>query len=161
MRTNFDFSPYRRATVGFDRVFDLLEGAGRMDDMDGYPPYDVERQDEDKYCITLALAGFRTADVDIVAQNNLLTITGKKHDGGDERQFLHRGIATRSFERRFQLADFVQVKEASFEEGLLRISLEREVPEAMKPRRISIASAASNDHLVEADASERADQVAA
>jgi molecular chaperone IbpA len=156
MRTNFDFAPFRRSTVGFDRLFDLLESTARVDSMEGYPPFDIERESEDSYRITLAVAGFRPDEIEIVAHNNQLTVTGRKADDKDAGQYLHRGIASRAFERRFQLADFVEVRDASFDNGLLRISLQREVPEAMKPRRISIngASTAANDRL-EAPAGEK------
>lgn len=147
MRTNFDFTPYRRSTVGFDRLFDLLE-TGLRDVADGYPPFDIEKQGEDSYRITLAVAGFNRDDIEIVAQENQLTITGRKpEEDRDEGRYLHRGIATRAFERRFQLADFVQVQSASFDNGLLRIELKREVPEAMKPRRIEIGGTAANDRI--------------
>ena len=149
MRTNFDFAPFRRSTVGFDRVFDLLESTARVDPTESYPPFDIERESEDSYRITLAVAGFRPDEIEIVAHNNQLTVTGRKAEEKEAGQYLYRGIATRAFERRFQLADFVQVRDASFDNGLLRIALQREVPEAMKPRRISIkgASHAANDHL--------------
>jgi len=145
MRTNFDFTPYRRSTVGFDRLFDLLEATARTETADGYPPFDIERESEDSYQIRLAVAGFRPDDIEIVAQNNQLTVSGRKPDERDDGRFVHRGIATRAFERRFQLADFVQVQNASFDNGLLRIALKREIPEAMKPRRIEITGAAAND----------------
>lgn len=147
MRTNFDFSPYRRSTVGFDRLFDLLESSVRSE-TESYPPFDIEQEGEDRYRITLAVAGFRPEDIEVVAQNNQLTVTGHKGEDTDSSRFLHRGIATRSFERRFQLADFVVVQDASFDNGLLRIALQREVPEAMKPRRIEINGASpANDRL--------------
>lgn len=148
MRTNFDFTPYRRSTVGFDRLFDLLETSTRLD-TENYPPFDIEQQGEDQYRITLAVAGFRPDDIEIVAQNNQLTVKGNRNDAGDAGQYLHRGIATRAFERRFQLADFVVVQDASFDSGLLRIALKREVPEAMKPRKIEIGTAppVANDRL--------------
>ena len=143
MRTNFDFAPYRRSTVGFDRLFDLLESSARAES-ETYPPFDIEQDGDDQYRITLAVAGFRPEDIEIVAQNNQLTVAGRKADEADNGQYLHRGIATRAFERRFQLADFVVVQDASFDNGLLRISLKREIPEAMKPRRIEINGAAGN-----------------
>ncbi|WP_137787777.1 Hsp20 family protein [Sphingomonas sp. 3P27F8] len=148
MRTNFDFAPYRRSTVGFDRLFDLLETSARAD-TDSYPPFDIEQQGEDQYRITLAVAGFRPDEIEIVAQNNQLTVKGSRADDGDAGRYLHRGIATRAFERRFQLADFVVVQEASFDSGLLRIALKREIPEAMKPRKIEIGTTATaaNDRL--------------
>ena len=148
MRTNFDFAPYRRSTVGFDRLFDLLEASARAD-TESYPPFDIEQVGDDQYRITLAVAGFRPGEIEIVAQNNQLTVTGNRKDEADSGRYLHRGIATRAFERRFQLADFVVVQDASFDSGLLRISLKREIPEAMKPRKIEIGTAASvaNDRL--------------
>lgn len=149
MRTNFDFTPYRRSTVGFDRLFDQLESNARAE-LESYPPFDIEREGDDQYWITLAVAGFRPDEIEIVAQNNQLTVSGRKAGEDDTGRYLHRGIATRAFERRFQLADFVVVRDASFDNGLLRIALRREVPEAMKPRRIEIngsGSAAANDRL--------------
>ena len=151
MRTNFDFTPYRRSTVGFDRLIDLLESSARPATVDSYPPFDIERESEDSYQITLAVAGFRAGDIEIVAQNDQLTVSGRRPDAIDESRFLHRGIATRAFERRFQLADFVQVNDARFDNGLLRITLKREVPEAMKPRRIEIAGEAANDSIENQD----------
>jgi molecular chaperone IbpA len=149
MRT-FDFTPYRRSTVGFDRLFDLLETGMRQDSTDSYPPFDIEKTDEDRYAITLAVAGFAPSDIEIVAQQNQLTVTGRKgEENRDESRYLHRGIATRAFERRFQLADFVVVENARFDNGLLRISLKREVPEAMRPRKIAIDGTPAND-LIEA-----------
>lgn len=137
MRTNFDFTPYRRSTVGFDRLFKLLEAGAREDD--GYPPFDIEKVGDDSFRITLAVAGFRPEDIELVAQQNLLTVTGKRADDADKGDFLHRGIAARAFEQRFQLADFIEVGSATFEHGLLSIELKRVVPEAAKPRRIEIS----------------------
>lgn len=140
MRTNFDFAPYRRSTIGFDRLFDLLETSTRGDTA-AYPPFDIEQESEDRYSITLAVAGFTRDEIEIVAQNNLLTVTGRKSNddnGGGERRYVHRGIPAGPFERTFQLADFVVVEDARFSKGLLCISLKREIPEAMKPRRIAI-----------------------
>jgi molecular chaperone IbpA len=149
MRNDFDFAPYRRSTVGFDRLFDLLESGVRGDGGDGYPPFDIARDGEDHYRITLAVAGFRAEDIDIVAQQNQLTITGKRAEGRDGGEYLHRGIATRPFERRFQLADFVEVRSADFENGLLSIALQRVVPEAMKPRKIAIGRGEAGDRRLE------------
>jgi molecular chaperone IbpA len=148
MRTTFDFAPYRRSTVGFDRLFELLESSARAQS-EGYPPFDIEREGEDRYRITLAVAGFRPDEIEIVAQSNQLTVTGRRADEADDGRYLHRGIATRAFERHFQLADFVLVEDAQFDNGLLRISLKREIPEAMRPRRIEIGSGAApaNDRL--------------
>lgn len=146
MRTAFDFSPYRRSTVGFDRLFNLLETGLREDD--GYPPFDIVKDGEDSYRITLAVAGFARSDIEIIAQQNQLTVTGKRADEDGQGDYLHRGIATRAFERRFQLADFIEAGDARFENGLLSIALKRVVPEAMKPRKIEIGGAtAANDRL--------------
>jgi len=141
--TRFDFTPYRRNTVGFDRLFDLLENANRAGASDNYPPFNIERKGEDSYRITLAVAGFKPADIEIVAQQNLLVIQGRKHDeqSAAQSEFLHLGIAQRGFERRFELADFVRVEAANLEDGLLVIDLIREVPEAMKPKKIAIGTA--------------------
>lgn len=137
----YDFSPYRRSTVGFDRLFDFLESASRAE-QDNYPPFDIEKLGDDSYRITLAVAGFRRDEIEIVAHQNMLTITGRRGDDrGKDGNFLHMGIATRAFERKFELADFVRVTGADLADGLLRIELAREVPEAMKPRKIDIAGA--------------------
>lgn len=136
----FDFTPYRRSTVGFDRLFDLLENASRVSGGDNYPPFNIERLGEDAYRITLAVAGFKPADLDITAQQNLLVIQGRKSDEQPGSEFLHVGIAQRGFERRFELADFVRVENANLEDGLLVIDLVREVPEAMKPKKVSIGT---------------------
>jgi molecular chaperone IbpA len=134
----YDFSPYRRSTVGFDRLFDFLESASRAE-QDNFPPFDIEKLGDDSYRITLAVAGFKREEIEIVAHQNMLAITGRR---GDDRNkdgnYLHMGIATRAFERRFELADFVRVVGADLSDGLLRIELAREIPEAMKPRRIEI-----------------------
>ena len=148
MRTNFDFAPYRRSTVGFDRLFNLLEAGARDDD--GYPPFDILKEGEDSYRITLAVAGFRPEDIEIVAQQNLLSVTGKRAEDDGKGEYLHRGIAARSFERRFQLADFIEAGDARFENGLLSIALKRVVPEAMKPRKIEIAGATGDSDRLEA-----------
>ncbi len=137
--TRFDFTPYRRSTVGFDRLFDLLENQVRNNGGDNFPPFNIERRGEDSYRITVAVAGFRAEDLDITAQQNLLVIQGRKRDERTEGELLHVGIANRGFERRFELADFVRVKNADLADGLLVIDLVREVPEAMKPKKIQIA----------------------
>ncbi len=136
----FDFTPYRRSTVGFDRLFDLLENNARGSSSDNYPPFNIERRGDDAYRITLAVAGFKPAEIDITAQQNLLVIQGKKAEEAPEGQYLHVGIAQRGFERRFELADFVRVDAANLEDGLLVIDLVREVPEAMKPKKIEIGA---------------------
>ena len=136
MRT-FDFTPLWRSTIGFDHLADLVDTSLRQATDDNYPPYNIERSGEDHYRITLALAGFAPEDVTITAEQNALTIEGSKA-GKDEREYLYQGIAARPFRRVFNLADYVQVKQASFKDGLLKIDLVREIPEAMKPRRIAI-----------------------
>jgi molecular chaperone IbpA len=132
----FDLTPYRRSTVGFDRLFDLLENQVRGSGGDNYPPFNIERHGEDAYRITLALAGFRSDDLDITQQQNLLVIQGKKRDDQSSGEMLHLGIANRAFERRFELADYVRVANADLADGLLVIDLVREVPDAMKPKKI-------------------------
>jgi molecular chaperone IbpA len=151
MRT-YDFSPLFRSTIGFDRLFDLAETAQRATE-EAYPPYNIERLADDHYQITLAVAGFSSDEVSITAEQNVVTIEGGKAEKV-EREFLHRGISTRHFKRQFSLADYVQVKNATFDNGLLKIELVREIPEAMKPRRIAIngASASGNVHQIEAKA---------
>ena len=148
MRTDFDFAPYRRSTVGFDRLFNLLEAGTREDD--GYPPFDILKDGEDSYRITLAVAGFRPEDIEVVAQQNQLTVTGKRAEDNGKGDYLYRGIAARAFERRFQLADFVEAGDASFENGLLSIALKRVVPEAMKPRKIEIGGSKPAQDRIEA-----------
>jgi len=134
----YDFTPYRRSTVGFDRLFDFLENASRAE-QDNYPPFDIEKLGDDSYRITLAVAGFKRDEIEIVAHQNVLTISGRRaEERGRDGNFLHMGIASRAFERKFELADFVRVSGAELSDGLLRIELEREIPEAMKPRKIEI-----------------------
>ena len=135
-----DFTPYRRSTVGFDRLFDYLENVSRAE-QDNYPPFDIEKLSDDSYRITLAVAGFKRDEIDITAQQNMLIITGRRADSRNrDGNFLHVGIATRAFERRFELADFVRVTNAELRDGLLSIELVREIPEAMKPRKIDIGT---------------------
>ena len=137
---SFDFAPYRRSTVGFDRLFDYLENA-RSGEVDNYPPYDIEKLSDDRYRITLAVAGFAQSEIDITARQNMLVVTGRKAESRTQNgNFLHVGIATRAFERRFELADFVRPEGAEMKDGLLSIELVREIPEAMKPRKIEIGS---------------------
>ena len=138
MRT-YDFSPLWRSTVGFDRLFDLAETAQRAGE-DNYPPYNIERLAEDRYQITLAVAGFSPTEISVTAEQNVVTIEGNKGER-DEREYIYRGISARPFKRQFNLADYVQVKSAAFDNGLLKIELVREIPEAMKPRRIAIEGA--------------------
>lgn len=142
--SRFDFTPYRRSTVGFDRLFDLLENQARLNAGDNYPPFNISRRGEDNYRITLAVAGFRPQDVDITAQQNLLVVQGKKREETEDgSELIHVGIANRGFERRFELADFVRVERADLADGLLIIDLVREVPDAMKPRKIAIGGTAT------------------
>lgn len=139
--TTFDLSPLYRTAIGFDRLADMLTNASRVDS-NGYPPYNIESLGEDRYRITMAVAGFGSDELDIVSEQNTLTISGSKSESAKsekgEREFLYRGIANRSFERRFQLADHVRVAGADLENGLLHIELQRELPERMKPRKIKI-----------------------
>ena len=134
---SYDLTPLYRSSVGFDRLFDLLDSAGKTD-TGGYPPYNIERLAEDDYRITLAVAGFSEDDIEIVAHENALIVTGKRPEGDESRSYLHQGIAGRAFERRFQLAEHVRIEGASLVHGLLNIELKREVPEAKKPRKIEI-----------------------
>jgi molecular chaperone IbpA len=149
MRT-FDPTPLWRSTVGFDRLFDLIDESIRGTDDDNYPPYNIERTGEDTYHVLLALAGFAPDEVAVTAEQNMLAVEGRKAEKGDH-QYLYQGISGRPFRRQFSLADYVQVKGASFKNGLLHIDLVREVPEAMKPRRIPIKSgnAAAESRQVE------------
>ncbi len=150
--TRFDFTPYRRSTVGFDRLFDLLENNARGGSGDNYPPFNIERRGEDAYRITLAVAGFRSQDLEITAQQNLLVVEGRKREEEGAGEMLHLGIANRGFERRFELADFVRVANAGLADGLLVIDLVREIPEAMKPKKINIgADPGSRLEVVEND----------
>ena len=152
MRTNFDLSGFRRSTIGFDRLFDLLDSSAAAQNADGYPPFDLEYDDADSYRITLAVAGFKPQEIEVTAQQNLLIVSGRKADDEqNDGRYLHRGIARRGFERRFELADFVQVKSADMKDGLLTIDLAREIPEAMRPRRIEIGG---NVHQLETGAND-------
>lgn len=142
MRT-VDFAPLYRSTVGFDRLFSMLDNVGQPDNAPTYPPYNIERTGENAYRITMAVAGFSEDELSIESREHTLTVKAEKTEtekDDENREFLFRGIAARSFERRFQLADHVEVKNASLENGLLHIDLVREIPEAMKPRKISINS---------------------
>ena len=141
MRSTFDFAPFRRSSVGFDRLFDMLENSSLGQTQENYPPFDLIRKGENDYCIQLAVAGFKPDEIDITAQQNVLLVSGRKSDETDEKgeNFIYRGIANRSFERRFALADHIQVKGADLKDGLLSIELVREIPEAMKPRKINIS----------------------
>lgn len=137
---HFDFTPLHRSTIGFDRLFSMLDSANS--ETPSYPPYNIERTDENKYRITMAVAGFAEADLSVEAREHVLTIKGEKKEEDENRDILYRGIASRAFERRFQLAEHVRVEGAHLENGLLHIDLVREIPEAMKPRKIEIGSGA-------------------
>ncbi len=141
---NYDLTPLLRATVGFDRMFNMLDTATRLDQgAPSYPPYNIEKIGEDSYHIVMAVAGFAEADLEVTAKENSLVVTGKKDKTGTAAdRYLHRGIANRTFERRFDLADHIRVTGARLENGLLHIELLRELPEAMKPRNIAIESTA-------------------
>ena len=137
MRT-VDFSPFYRSAVGFDRLAGLLEAAAKTDSASGYPPYNIENVGDNAYRIEIAVAGFKPEELAIEVKENLLTVTGKKPANDDQKRYLHRGLAARDFDRRFQLADYVVVTDANLADGLLAISLKRELPESLKPRQISI-----------------------
>ena len=141
MRT-YDFTPLYRSAVGFDRLANLLESAARTSQDTGYPPYNIETTGENAYRIEIAVAGFTPDELNIEVKENLLTVTGRKtaNDDVTQKTYLHRGLAERDFERRFHLADYVVVTEANLVNGLLSISLKRELPEALKPRRVEIGA---------------------
>ena len=146
-----DFSPLYRSTVGFDRLFTMLDSLGQPDNGQTYPPYNIERTGEDAYRISMAVAGFSENEISIEAHRNVLTVKGEKTEEQSEgSEFLHRGIASRAFERRFQLADHVEVNGAVLKNGLLHIELKRNIPEEMKPRRIEIAAAPGKARQIEA-----------
>ncbi len=140
----FDFAPLYRSTVGFDRLVQMLDGATGFDtDVPAYPPYNIERLGENAYRITMAVAGFSEPDFKIEVKESALTIKGEKAPETAEREFLHRGIAARAFERRFQLADYVEVTGAELKDGLLHVGLNRNVPERLKPRTVAIGTDAA------------------
>ncbi len=154
---HFDLSPLYRSTVGFDRLFALLDQASGLENAPTYPPYNIERTDENAYRITVAVAGFGEADLAIEVKEHLLTVRGeKKPVEGKTAEVLHQGIAARAFERRFQLADHVNVTGAALENGLLHIDLVREIPEAKKPRAIPIGKASEAGKLIEAKVERKA-----
>ena len=156
MRSAFDFAPFRRSTVGFDRLFDMLENSSTGQTQENYPPFDLIKVDENHYRVILAVAGFGRDEIDITAQQNQLIVSGKKAD--DEGvDYIHRGIANRQFERRFGLADFIKVSEADLKDGLLSVDLIREIPEAMKPKKISIGGTQPKQEAIEVTAQESAD----
>ncbi|WP_027145653.1 Hsp20 family protein [Mesorhizobium sp. WSM3626] len=143
MRTAFDFSPLFRSSIGFDRMLNALDAASRIETIDNWPPYDIAKTSEDDYRITMAVAGFSQDELTLTQEQNMLVVSGQKtgdDKGGDNSQYLHRGIAGRAFQRRFELADHVKVVGAALVNGLLTIDLKREIPEEMKPRKIEIAA---------------------
>lgn len=139
MRNTIDFSPLYHSAIGFDRMASLLDSVAR-DAKPSYPPYNVEQVDDNQYRITMAVAGFRDEELEITSEQNTLVISGKQVDDSEGRNYMYRGIAARNFERKFQLAEHVKVTDAKLENGLLHVALEREVPDAMKPRKIAISS---------------------
>ena len=153
--TTFDFSPLFRTSVGYDRLASLLNSAHRLEQGSSFPPYNIQKAGDDRYRITMAVAGFAESDLNITSEHNKLVVTGEKpeEDGSEENGFLYRGIATRSFERRFNLADHVRVTGANLDNGLLHIELEREIPEAMKPRSIEIQT---SGNLLEGQSEDKA-----
>ena len=153
MRSAFDFAPFRRSTVGFDRLFDMLESNNGGQTQENYPPFDLIKEGDNEYRIQLAVAGFKPDEIDITAQQNVLVVSGRKSDEAEDKgtDFIYRGIANRSFERRFALADHIQVKGADLKDGLLLIDLVREIPEAMKPRKINIGGSQSQRDRIESN----------
>ncbi|MCW8889243.1 MAG: Hsp20 family protein [Sedimenticola sp.] len=151
MRT-YDLSPLFRSAIGFDRLANTLESIHNTNSSGGYPPYNIELVDENQYTITMAVAGFTADDLEIEVEQNKLRVTGQKKEDDEGRQYLHRGIANRNFERSFQLADHIKVANANIQDGMLYLELVREIPEAMKPRRIEIQKRANSvlDNKVEA-----------
>ena len=145
MRSAFDFAPYRRSTVGFDRLFDMLENSSFGQAQENYPPFDLIKLGDNDYRIELAVAGFKPDEIDITAQQNVLVVSGRKSEESEQKgsDYVYRGIANRSFERRFALADHIQVRGADLKDGLLAIELVREIPESMKPKKISIGGSES------------------
>jgi molecular chaperone IbpA len=157
MRSAFDFSPFRRSTVGFDRLFDMLENSSLGNGGENYPPFDLVKTGDNDYHIDLAVAGFKPGEIDITAQQNVLIVTGRKKEESEEKgsDYIYRGIATRSFERRFALADHIQVRGADMKDGLLSIELVREIPEAMKPKKIEIGGSEQKERSAIGSASEQ------
>lgn len=151
MRSTIDFSPLYHSAIGFDRMANLLDSVAR-DAKPSYPPYNIERLDENDYRITMAVAGFTEDDLEITSEQNTLVISGRQQEESEDRNFLYRGIAGRNFERKFQLAEHVKVRAARLENGLLHVDLVREIPEAMKPRKIAIEGRRSSSPLLEQNA---------
>ena len=151
MRT-VDFGPLYRSAVGFDRLASLLEAAAKAESAGGYPPYNIESVGDQAYRVEIAVAGFKPEELDVQVKENLLTVTGKKAANDEGKRYLHRGLAERNFERRFQLADYVVVTDCQLADGLLTIALERQLPEALKARRIAIGTAPAQGALIEGEA---------
>ena len=147
----FDLTPLYRSTVGFDRLFSLLDNVAGGEAAPGYPPYNIERTDENSYRIEIAVAGFKPEELSIEAKEGLLTVSGRKAANDEAKRYLHRGLAERNFDRRFQLADYVVVTDAALADGLLTISLKRELPEALKARTIPINTGADTASLIEGE----------
>jgi molecular chaperone IbpA len=147
MRSAFDFSPFRRSSVGFDRLFDMLESSSFGGPQENYPPFDLIKAGDNDYRIELAVAGFKPDELDITAQQNVLIVSGRKNEESEQKGsgYIYRGIANRSFERRFALADHIQVKSADVKDGLLSIELVREIPESMKPKKIEIGGGSQRE----------------
>jgi molecular chaperone IbpA len=150
MRNALDFSPYRRSLIGFEPLFDFVENAARLDAADGYPPYDIEQLSDDDYRIRLAVAGYTDADIELTVHNGVLVVTGRKEERTEQTKYLYRGIAAGGFERRFQLADYVNVAGANLADGILEVELKREVPEAAKPKKITIGQAPAPKRITRA-----------
>ena len=142
MRTAIDFSPLYRSVVGFDRLANLLEAATKAETSSGYPPYNIETVGDNAYRIEIAVAGFKPDELAVDVKENVLTVSGRKNPEDEAKRYLHRGLAERNFERRFQLADYVVVTDAALTDGLLSVSLKRELPEQLKPRRVEIKTGA-------------------
>ncbi len=157
MRSTFDFAPYRRSTVGFDRLFDMLENSSFGNGGENYPPFDRLKTGENDYRIELAVAGFKQDEIDITAQQNVLIVSGSKKEENETKgaDYIYRGIANRSFERRFALADHIQVRGADMKDGMLQIELVREIPEAMKPRKIAVGGTEPKHDQIEATAEKK------
>ncbi len=151
-----DFSPFYRASVGFDRLFNLLDQASNEASTKSYPPYNIERLSENEYRISIAVAGFAEDEIDVEVRDRSLLISGNKASKQDGKEFLHRGIATRNFERRFELADHVVVSGANLVNGLLDVDLVREIPEALKPRKIEIKDGVGKTRVIEGKAGKAA-----
>lgn len=159
--TNFDLTPLYRSFIGFDHLANLMDAAARNEKQPAYPPYNIEVTGEDQYRITMAVAGFEEQELSIETEHNTLLVKGQKATKDEDRRFVHQGIAERNFERKFQLSDYIKVTGAQMANGLLHIELVREVPEALKPRKISIGSAQSTEkQMLNSDNVINADKVA-